>query len=339
MEIRFGKKQIEGLGGQDISGPLTLLTDEKRADKVADRLAEKPAEMRTVAGLSQEALDELCAGLEAGTVLAAGGADMSYAGRYAAWKTGSRLIVVPFEISGEPLVRRDVITIEEGLFRRHGHVDDELILVDAENIWKGDEPTSRSACGDILGILTAVEDWRKAEGGSGFSDETAQEAVDIVDELLDRADDLFDLTEAGIRRLVELLKAREDLADKNGTRRMIEGSERIFEECALNVTGKPLSHGPLRCLGVMVITVIHGLPSKSLKQFLHWVQVPWKPESQGLSDTDLWKILSTLPSFVKKYEYPDTILHHVEMSEQRINQVIMGVREPFLKSSLQTRND
>ncbi len=339
MELRFGKKLVQSLSGQEVSGPLALLADKRCSAVVLEKLSLEHTVERELGGLSQDHLDELCGGLEQGTVLAAGGGDIGYAARYAAWKTGSRLITVPFEISGESLLRRDVITLEEGLFRRHGHHDDELILVDSENIWNGDERISRSASGDILGILTAVEDWRKAEGGSGFSESKAEQAVDIVDELLDRADELFDLTEGGIRRLVELLKAREDIAAALGSRRMIEGSERIFEECAINVTGKPLSHGPLRCLGVMAVSVLHGLPVKSLKQFLHWIQVPWKPEDQGLSDTELWKILSSLPAFVRKYEYPETILHHVEMGEERINQVITGIREPFLKSSLETRNE
>ncbi|MFO8056226.1 MAG: iron-containing alcohol dehydrogenase [bacterium] len=339
MEIRFGKKLLESLSGRDISGPLALLEDPKYADAVLEKLPAKPALVREPGGLSSESLDEVCAGLEPGTVLAAGGGDIGYAGRYAAWKTGSKLITLPFEISGESLVRRDVITIEEGLFKRHGHHDDELLLVDSECIWKGDERISRAGAGDILGMLIAVEDWRSAEGGSGFSEDVVNQAVEIVDELMDRADELFDLTEGGIRRLVELLHAREKLAESAGHRRMIEGSERIFEECARNVLGKPLSHGPLRCLGVISMAVLHGLSTRPFKQFLHWIQVPWKPEDQGISDTELWKILSSLPAFVKKYEYPDTIIHHVEMGEERINRVMTGIREPFLKSSLQTRND
>lgn len=339
MEIRFGKKLLESLGGQDISGPLALLADNTFADAVLEKLPAKPAVVREPGGLCAESLDEVCAGLESGTVLAAGRGDTGYAGRYAAWKTGSKLITLPFEISGESLVRRDVITVEEGLFRRHGHHEDELLLVDSECIWKGDERISRAGAGDILGILTAVEDWRSAEGGSGFSKDMAEQAVEIVDELMDRADELFDLTEGGIRRLVELLQAREKLAESAGHRRMIEGSERIFEECAGNVLGKSFSHGPLRCLGVMAMMVLQDLSPRPLKQFLHWIQVPWKPEDQGISDTELWKILSSLPAFVKKYEYPDTIIHHVEMGEERINRIITGIREPFLKSSLQTRND
>jgi glycerol dehydrogenase-like iron-containing ADH family enzyme len=160
-----------------------------------------------------------------------------------------------------------------------------------------------------------------------------------VTALMDRADDVYDLTEAGIRTLVEQLKRREEFAERQGSRRLVEGSEHVFADCAEAVLHRPLPRGPLLCLAVVMMMELQKKPSKPVKQFLHWIGAGWKPEQSGITDGELARVLAALPEFERAGGYAPTAIRGAELSGPELKRIIEGMKEQILRSSLQERKD
>jgi glycerol dehydrogenase-like iron-containing ADH family enzyme len=163
--------------------------------------------------------------------------------------------------------------------------------------------------------------------------------MDLVQELLDWNDEIAELTEGGIRKIFELLIKREELAEKAGARRAVSGSAQIFADAVPLITNRNFPRGPLVCLGTILMSELQGQSSRPLRQFLHWIQAPWKPDQLGLSDPELAKILAALPGFARENGYPKTALDTAELTEDKIKALLAALREPLIKNSLEERKD
>lgn len=342
MEIRYGRKLIGELRADELRPPVCLVTEEEGRERALKMMTNRPDAIALVSGLDRPGLEALAAKCpEGGAVLGFGGADAMEAARYAAWENGAALVLAPAVVIGESLVRADVFVRGKERKEKAGAKSADLLLVDYGAIWDGGEAATRASVGHVLSIVTAVEDARRAAaaGKEGFNEEDALAAMEIVTGLMDRSDDIFDLTEAGIRTLVEQLRQREELAEAHGSRRLVEGSEHVFADCVEAVLGRPFPRGALLCLGVVAMTELQGKLSKPLKQFLHWINAAWKPEQLGVSDAELARVLGSLKQFENEGGYARTAIRDAELSGPEIKRLIQAVKEPFLRSSLMERKD
>ncbi len=335
MRVNFGKRLLEEIA-PDLPGPVYAVTGPEGKELAA--LASGLSGTLVVNAGDKNELDALAewAG-GAGTVLAMGNGPLIEAARYVAWRAGSSLVVVPTAVTGEQVVKSDVILREGAGIEVLGNKDAELLAVDYEIVWGGPEEETRAAVGEILSILTAVEDWKAAGEAAGYDSAVAEKAVELLDETMDRADDIFDLTQSGIRQIVNSLVKREELSCSAGTRRPIEGPEHAFVECALATAGKALPRGGLLCLGVILMSELQGRRSRPIKQFLKWVQVDWNPERVGLSGEELALALEALPQFARERGLFYTTLDKREVDRETLQGVIGAMREPLLTSSLRDR--
>jgi len=338
MEIKDGKKLLQDIGTGEPAEPLFLVTSEKYIN-LADDQAFKPQKSSVASDLSPAGLEELARrAAGAGTIIALGGEEEIEAARYAAAKNNAALIVAPAVLCGERLFRNDFKAAGPSA-QDLGEKPADLVLVDYSLVWAGDEPASRASAGDVLSIATAVEDWKAPGGEPEFDQDTAIKAMEILTDLLDRADDIFDLTEGGIKALVELAQKREEFARAAGSRRPIQGSEHLLAECARAMIGNRAPRCSLVCLGVVLMTELQGKSSKPIKQFLHWIRAPWKPQDLGITRGELGRIITSLPGFAKETGAQPSVLTTVEMNGDTVKKAIEGMEEPLLKSSLQDRKD
>jgi len=337
MKLEFGKKVFESLSSDAIKSPAVAVVPPGKGT-LAEKTGLKADKTLEAAALSVASLDELAeAAKGAGTIIAIGDSIQADAARYAAWKNDAVLVVAPQTIDSERIFRKEVVDGESA--GALGEKPADIVAVDYSLVWSGDEDITRSSVGDVLGAITAAEDWKRSAKDAGYDEDVAERSLDLLSEMMDRADDIFDLTEGGIRAIAEAMAGREGLAEELGHRRTIEGSEHVFADCARAVTGREYPHGPLMCLSVITMTELQGKPSKAIKQFLHWIRVPWRPDQIGFSDADMRETLKTLRAFSEKHGYPPTSINMVEMMDEKIDKIINGVRESILRSSLMDRED
>jgi hypothetical protein len=113
----------------------------------------------------------------------------------------------------------------------------------------------------------------------------------------------------------------------------------MFADCAEAHTKRVFPRGALLCLGVVLMLELQKMNSKPVKQFLHWLNVAWKPDKLGLSEPELAGILGALKDFDKEHGCQYTVIRETEISGRTIKRVIEGMRAPILTSSLQDRED
>lgn len=342
LDVRYGKNILASLSEGEFTGPVVALTRENWRGPAESRLAGRLESTLLFSDMTGDALDALAEkAAKAGAVVAVGDGPVMDAARYVAWRTGSKLVMAPMAITGESAVSSGVWTADGGRTTILGQKAPDLVTVDLDLIWNGPEHETRAGVGDVLGIVTATEDCFRASraGAAEFDGEKALEAMEIVNELMDRADDLFDLTEAGVRKLVETLARREEFAEAMGSRSLVEGSEHVFADCAESVLARPLARGALVCLGVVLMLELQGKDGKPAKQFLHWLNVAWQPEKIGISDPELARVLGALKEFDREHDRGHTVIREAEISGKAMKTMMERMRDPLIKSSFQKRRD
>jgi len=328
---------LQGLTEDDMPQPLVLVTA-GRWEKEAQRLGSSPKSVINIQGFSIEGFEAAARGCrEASTVFALGDGPAMEAGRYAAAVAGARLIFAPAVITGEPLVRPapEYAAALAGVPALEKAPD--LLVIEPGLVWSGDEEATRSAAGDALSMAVAVEDWKRT--GEGYDGDAAERSLDVLSDLMDRADDVYELTEGGIEALVAALEKRERLAGEMGHRRAVEGSAQAFMKCLYSLLGRPLPRGRLMCLAAVLMTELQGKTSRPVKQFLHWINVNWKPESMGIDEELLKKALEAAPEFARQNGWEATVLGSAKVDGSRAEKLVSAMRESFIRSSLMDRED
>lgn len=343
FELRYGKKLLDELSDTDVPGPVHVVASKRMRTSALDGLPFEPAAVTTMEGLARDKLDKLASEASgAGAILALGGGDAIEPARYAAWKNGSRLAVAPAPLPGAAAVTGQVAAWrEDGGREVLGEKEPDLVLVDYGLIWSGEEDRTRAAAGEVMSIVTAVEDMKRAgkNGAAEYNEETGLAAMEIVTRLFDKSDDIFELTEQGIRALVECLIEREEFARDQGGRSYIEGSEHVFADCLEAELGRYFHRGAACCLGVILAMELQEKPSKPAKQFLYWIKAPWRPEDLGIKDPELARVLGSLAEFEKSRGYGYGVLREAEISGKVMKDLIGKAKQSHLVSSLQERKD
>ena len=307
----------------DLKSPL-LLTGAAFRDRVTARLG-GGLPVALLPAATPEAAAEVSRLIgAAGAVIAAGDGSLLAEARRLCVGAAATLVVAPTVVNAE--------AVETGLGRPA-----DLLAVDYGLVWGQDEDKSLAAAGEILSLLTATADRRRASTPDQFDEARAERALEIVDGLLDRAEEIHELTPAGIRALYELFLRREQLVEEMGSRRAVAGAEHVFAARARREVQPGVCRGQLLCLGTVLMSEVLGQGSRAVKQFLHWIQAPWKPEDMGLNDLALGRILAGLRLFAREIGRPDTVLEEVELKAEKIQTIIAAMREPIVKSSFQDR--
>ncbi len=341
IEKKVGQKILEQITDKDVSGPVFAVCDKPSWNKVKDRLGVSVAGTVFYKGPFKSRLDGLAEEASgAKTIIAVGNGPIISAARYVASKLDAALVLIPTQINGEEVVRDDVFCLEDWVPVKTGKKAADLIIVDMTLFWDNQEEETRAGASDILSIVAAVGDSKRVfeEGKGEFSEKKGEEALDIVDVIMDWADDLYDLTERGVTKLIETLEEREKFAESMGSRILIEGSPYIFAECAIVTLQKPLSRSKLVSLGTILMMELQGQNIKPLKQFMHWVQIPWKPEKIGITEDEIQTVMEAMPEYAEKNGYPLTIVNFKRINTLNIKRIIAAMNEPFVKSELQTRD-
>lgn len=334
MELIFGQ------------GQLKIWVEENKSDSLVAVAGPKGKAAAEAGGfqkiifcrdLSAAELDRV-AGLAAGakTIAAVGDGKTAMAARRVALKTGAELVVVPTELTGSSLVNEAAGVVEAGVFKEEGRVQTRTMVVDPTLIWGGTEDDSRAGVGDLLGVITAVESISRM--GQGFEEDKATSALELVHETMDWADDIFDLTESGMKRLAGLFDAREQFIRSLG-RNYIEGPETALWMLFQHKRDFRLPFGRLKILCVILAGGIMELNMKPVKQYLHWIKAPHLPEDMGLTDDDIASIIPEFPAFAAKHPVSPSILDTMDLSGPTSSRAISALRDRLIKSSFETRDD
>ena len=306
---RFGTELIESL---EFDPERTLFVTMRLPwVLITPRLRSRPRHVEFVGSMERTVLDQAAETLPpVDTVIGVGGGSALDFAKYLAWKRDLQLILIPSIVSVDACVTASVGVRDEGRVHYVGHVEPERLLVDFSLIREAPRRLNRAGAGDILSIHTGSFDWllgHKREG-ERYDRQVARRSAELLEELERKAAEISRVTDTGIRTLVELFQAENDLCEEFGNSRPEEGSEHFFAYNAELRTGKQFIHGEIVCLGVLLMSRLQDNRPEWVMSLLEDLGVSYRPTEIGLEPGELRETLSTLDEFCRQERLPCTIM-------------------------------
>lgn len=256
-------------------------------------------------------------------VVGVGGGQAIDVAKFVAWKRRLPLFQVPTSMSvNAPFGHRAAVR-RDGVVHYIGWVVPEVVYVDYDVIRGAPAALNRSGVGDIFCYHTARWDWEFAERVGRVEDKWrfdsmwAERARKVLDSVLASLDEIRDVTDAGIRTLMDALRWGGAAFSNTGWNpRPIEGSEHVFFYALEYLTRRPFIHGQPVGLGVLLLSKLQGNDADRMREACDRVGLEYMPEQMGVSWADCEAALKLMPEMVQRAGLWYSIAAHEPVTQE-----------------------
>lgn len=295
----YGRGNATGVG--DRPGVVVAVSDPDVWRWYAPEFGPAPAVLIDAVELGPERLDELAASVPAeATIIGIGGGVAMDVAKWIHWRRGLSLIQVPTLPSVNACFTRMTALRDGGRVRYEGDAVPDEVIVDYRIFAGAPAAMVRAGIGDVLSCHTALWDWRVAVMAGhdpAWDDDSAGASMRYLDGLRQAAAGIHDVTDTGIRSLMEMHREIGWRCHVMRHARFEEGSEHFFAYCFEEVTGRTILHGELVSLGVLVMSTIQGNNPWLPRAIVHEAGTRHRPEDLGISWDEIDATLDRLQEF------------------------------------------
>jgi len=303
--VHYGPNVLPKL--RDWLSPTTLLVTQDEAWQAVERRLGSLRPERTIAitSVAQSDLEALLPQAEAAEAIVGVGGGMAVDGaKYLAWRTGRPLRLVPTIVSTDAFATEAAgIRLDGARVRYVGHAHSEEILVDFQLLRDSPHALTRAGVGDILSCHTGARDWEIAvEDGRSeypFDARAVRRARELVRRLDTYADEVRELTDLGLKVLLDCHLEVVDICQPLGHFRAEEGSEHFFFYGVEHRTHRPYVHGQIVGLGLHLMTLLQNNEPDAIDDLQDRLGVAWRPQAFGVDLSLVGEVLCDLPRFVR----------------------------------------
>lgn len=328
-EIRFGRGIVDGVARG--MGRVAVATMEIPWQVVKDRLGVEPAHVIMVRDMERSYVEQMERETPpVDTVVAAGGGQAMDMGKYIADRRGLRMINIPTIVSTNAYVTSTVGLREpDGSVRYSGNISPDLVVVDFDVIRTAPPGLNRAGAGDILSCHTGSFDWELArrEGHDEWTwDEQAiPRARALLDRLDREADEIREVTDAGIRAIVESYLEINDICMPLGHYRAEEGAEHFFAYNIESITHTQYVHGNLVGLGIRLMSRLQGNRADWIADVMRRIGLANEPRDVQLSRATVVGALRTLRTYAEQHAYWYSIINSRAITDPLIEELTRGM--------------
>jgi glycerol-1-phosphate dehydrogenase [NAD(P)+] len=258
-------------------------------------------------------------------VIGLGGGQALDVAKYVAWKRRVPLFQVPTALSVNAAWGHRSAVRVDGVVRYVGYAIPEAVYVDFDVIRSAPADLNRSGVGDVLCYWTGLWDWKmaadvgKVEARWPYDPELVHESEVALNRVIDAADEIHAVSDAGIRALAESLRYGGSAFHNAGWNpRHIEGADHFVFYNLEFLTGKHFLHGQPVTLGVLLMSDLQGNDPERIKAVADRIGVRYRPEDMGVTWDDVAEALRTLRSFVERAGLWYTVASERPISEDWI---------------------
>jgi len=212
-----------------------------------------------------------------------GGKDIDVA-KLSSMKSGTQFLSVPTAASHDGIV--SPLVSMKGLDRPYSYVAHSpiAIVADTSIIAKSPYRLIASGCGDVVAKYTAVRDWKLAHRikNEYYGDYAAELALMSARLVMKNANDIRQMSDSGVRTLVEALISCGVAMSIAGTSRPCSGAEHLFSHALTMIAPKPALHGEQCGVGTIMCAYLHGANWQLIKDVLHRIGAPTTAKELGV---------------------------------------------------------
>ncbi|MBN1480131.1 iron-containing alcohol dehydrogenase [candidate division KSB1 bacterium] len=319
LSSRFGRDVIQNIG-RDI-GRFCVTTMEIPWHLTKDKLGATPQHVFIINSMEQTSLDSLADTLPpCETIVGIGGGQAIDAAKYLSWKKGLRLVTIPTILSVDAFV-----TEAAGIRQNHqvtyvGKASPDPLVIDYDIIRTAPKTLNIAGIGDVLSIHTACFDWHLAEQHNRseypYSPQVAHDAHVILSDMTSVLGDIRDVTDTGLRAIVEAYMKMNTIALPAGHWRFEEGSEHfVFYELEQRLK-RAFVHGHIVGLGIYLMSRLQDNAYDHVTHIMNDAQLAYHPKDLDISKSVLAASLKNCRFFVEQKKLWFSILNVEEITDE-----------------------
>ena len=233
--------------------------------------------------------------------------------KYCAWRRKRPLWLVPSIMSVDACFSVPVAVRDNHRVVYIGESRPEAIYIDFDLIQAAPVHLNRAGIGDILSCHTALYDWRLASNAYPrvirWSDAIAAHTARLLDDIRGNVDEIRQVTENGIRCVMEGYRWVAETAPGVGGCFYEEGSEHFFAYTVEYLTARRFLHGQLVCLGVYLMSLLQQNDPDAALAMIVGAGVDIRPQAVGLTTDEIYATLIEAPDQVARERYTHSIIN------------------------------
>lgn len=269
-------------------------------------------------------------------VIGLGGGQALDVAKFIVWNEPKPLFQVPTAMSVNAAFGHRTAVRFESKVRYIGWAVPEAVYVDYDVIMGAPKILNRSGVGDIFCYHTALYDWKlahergKTEPKWPYDPRLAEQSQRVLDDVMAKLDDIRDVTEEGIRTLMNANRWGGAAFHNAGWNpRHIEGADHFLFYSLEYLTHKPFIHGQPVCLGVYVGSLLQDNHAEELLAAIHRVGVDIRPEAMGVTWEETAEAIRKVPWYAEQAGLWYSIYNDKPITEEFIERVRQRIYDVF----------
>jgi glycerol-1-phosphate dehydrogenase [NAD(P)+] len=320
--------EIKPLSDVKESRPTALLTG-KRSWDIATQTLDLPLVVQAEPQNAQRSfMDMLAESLppQVEVVYGVGGGLAADVAKYVGWKRQLPVTIIPTALSVDGFFTALVAVREDGSVFYETTGPANRVIVDWDIVSSAPPHLRGTGIAEILSIVTGLLDWRyAAERNQNTEQERFQPwaaglAAGIAQQAFKISRGVGEGRVESLRNLLDLICIEVQLTNQLGHNRPQEGSEQYFayaiEPKVARNRGIPYADliGP----GIMIAAALHGQDVAPIRETLLSAGI----RLGQLRPDDIRDTLKMLPEYVRQHELPYSILHDLDLSSERAQELL-----------------
>ena len=296
-------------------------------------LGKPPQQVHLVESVDFDVVDQLAnSAPPVEAVFGIGGGQAVDVAKYVAWKRGTKLVLIPTIISTNAFATPNAGLRKKGKVEYLGEARVDRLVIDYRLIKTAPKGLNVSGVGDILSCHTACFDWKLAwEHGKeplGYNATIEKRSLALVEKIAANVEAIRDVTNEGIRTLVECELEIVDICvgpGGPGHFRSEEGSEHFFFYNVEHRTGRGFIHGWIVGLGIFLMSRLQQNRAPWITNLMDRLGLPYHPRDLKLTSEDVAGALLTLRARTREDQRWWSVIDEREIGPQFVESALAGL--------------
>ena len=269
-------------------------------------------------------------------VVGIGGGQAVDAAKFFPWKSNAKLFQVPTSMSVNAAFGHRFAARIDGNINYIGWTTPEVVYVDFDIIKNAPKLFNRSGICEIMCYHTAHLDWKyadkvgKCEKKWAYDQQAVNEAKSVLDYMLEGIDDIKEVNDNGIIRLMNANSWGGPAFHNFGWNpRPIEGTDHFVFYSLEYHTKKSYIHGQPVNMGVYVGSLLHNSKAEEMLDYIIRAGVDIRPESMGITWEDMANALIKMKEYINRIGLWHSIAHDKTIDENFIADLKLSIDKKY----------